>query len=50
MKHKGMAAFALLFFVTPTAALLPLTMLSNTQTPQGARGGSGRVAGVPEEY
>jgi hypothetical protein len=50
VKHKGMAAFALLFFVAPTAALLPLTMLSTTETPQGARGGSGRVAGVPDEY
>lgn len=48
---KGLGAFVVVLFVLPGATLAPLAMLSESNTPAGnARGGSGRVSGVPEAY
>lgn len=48
---KGLGVFVIALFVLPGAALMPLAMLSESNRPAGnARGGSGRVSGVPEEY
>ena len=48
---KGLGLFVVALFVLPGAALIPLAMLSESNAHTGnARGGSGRVSGVPEEY
>ena len=48
---KGLGFFIVALFALPGAALMPLAMLSEPNAPAGnARGGSGRVSGVPEEY
>ena len=48
---KGLGVFVVALFVLPGAALMPLAMLSESGARGGvARGGSGRVSGVPEEY
>ena len=48
---KGLGFSIVALFALPGAALRPLAMLSEPNAPAGnARGGSGRVSGVPEEY
>ena len=48
---KGLRFSIVALFALPGAALMPLAMLSEPNAPAGnARGGSGRVSGVPEEY
>lgn len=48
---KGLGFFIVALFALPGAALMSLAMLSEPNAPAGnARGGSGRVSGVPEEY
>ena len=48
---KGLGFSIVALFALPGAALMPLAMLSEPNAAAGnARGGSGRVSGVPEEY
>lgn len=51
MRGKGLGFFVATLFILPGATLLPLAMLGDSGARGGvARGGSGRVSGVPEEY